>query len=506
MLRIISKVVVKLYIAVALVAVIAVSCQKQEEQALAESGDEIVFNVEMNDGFALKSAGENSGESGYASREFFLCSFGTDSVCMTLSEGANSVKWANDPDTLDVGTKGAPIEDPSGGDAYALKEFWISALLDDGSLYFPETNFEISGSEAINSQRYWPEDEALNFYAYAPEEAKKGVEGLDYSFANGKLKGSFSYSMPVDNVEGNDAEILPDYIYTIVSGKTKTKESVGLVFHHAFSAICFKVGSMPENVQVTHIALRNIFSEGVCSFEENDETGIYFNWTGQAELKDFVQSLNVQVDGASSSGEALTTKEQTFMVVPQTLPEDAEIEIGFTINGAERSLSKKIKEVNPKWEADKKYIYSISIQSDLVDIEVTDEVAGAVKSNVKITNTGNIPVYIRAMVVGYWSVGNYIVSAWKDTDGTFVYSSAWSNYWIKGADGFYYYKYPLLPDKTPTVPIFDSYTLQAPPPYARASLQLNVMSQAVDASTINDASWPWPVKIADGLVEDPEQL
>lgn len=504
-------------IVAAVVAVAAVSCVMDEPLPVVKSGDKIAFSVALDNGFVARSAdgataatkAEVVESAGSASH--FLCSLGEDSLYLSVSELRNSVQWALGADTAAVETKGAPIEDPSGSGENKLAEFWVSAKLDDGVDYFIDEKVAVS---ATSTGRYWPMDRDLNFLAYAPAAAKGNVN-LNFSVEEEKGAGSFSYTMPApltgDN-DGQDAVNLPDYIYSLASGKNKANsgESVALGFHHAFSAICFKVGTMPEKVFVEHIALKNIYSGGECSFVEDATAGVLFTWSGQSssEKKSYKQifkrSVNTGEEGAlvNNGDDHINSNEQTFMVVPQDFAgnEAAEIEISFSIDGRPYVLSKPIKGISAEWEADRRYVYVISIPED-VDIEIEDEVSGAEKKNLVMTNKGFADSYIRAAVVGYWIVedgdNSYVVSDWKETDGEFVRGSGWDSYWKLHTDGFYYYKYPLKNGETPTVPLFDTYTLTAESPVVNAQLQLSVMVQSVVATVLGNGSWPWEVNKGD---------
>lgn len=489
--------------AVALLAMSGVSCVKEEQQPVLQESDKIAFSVALGREFVTRSAegsiAEPSVVYGNGAAAHYLCSFGEDSIYISVSEQDNYVQWVAGADTAAAPTKGAPIVYPSGS-GNVLSEFWSSAKLDGGAVYFADDRVAV---DAGSTNRYWPPDVNLNFMAYAPAGARIGAEKFVYE--ESEWTGSFSYSMPTDYVECNDAEILPDYIYALASGRNKAGGAVGLVFHHAFSAICFKVGTMPMNVTVKHIALNNIWSDGSCKFN-GDGSSLAFGWSGQSDKKSFKQNFGVAVNASDGyylvKENDLNTSEQTFMVVPQTLPDDAVFEVCFSVDNTEYTLYKPIKDITDEWLADKRYVYSISIPEE-VDIEITDDVVGAVKSNVQMTNNGLANSYIRAMVVGYWIVESgsdeCIVADWKETDGEFVYGAGWNEHWkLNEVDGFYYYKYQLAPGQLPAVPLFESYTVTAVPPVANAKLQLNVMVQAVIASELGKGSWPWGLDSSSG--------
>ena len=73
-----------------------------------------------------------------------------------------------------------------------------------------------------------------------------------------------------------------------------------------------------------------------------------------------------------------------------------------------------------------------------VPISVDESFTGGEKSNVKITNDGNVPAYIRAKIIVTWKDKDGNVSAIKPVLGT-DYSLSTGGGWKEESDGFYYY-------------------------------------------------------------------
>ena len=81
-----------------------------------------------------------------------------------------------------------------------------------------------------------------------------------------------------------------------------------------------------------------------------------------------------------------------------------------------------------------------------VTTTVDEGTEDGVKTNVKITNTGNTGAYIRAAVVITWQNANgdiYGKAPVLNTDYTISYDLA--NGWTKSSDGFYYWNSPVAP-------------------------------------------------------------
>ncbi|MBE6231703.1 MAG: fimbrillin family protein [Bacteroidales bacterium] len=366
-----------------------------------------------------------------------------------------------------------------------LTSFYTSAFLTTGEVYFSsiETNMESDG--CAHTGRYWP-GRNLNFFANSHKE-----NDLKYEVSeNGECYGTFSYTLPAPDLEKkNDAANQPDYVFAIAKDCTNDGNPVPLEFRHAFSAICFRIGSMDdENRMVNYVSLKNAPSSGKCSFGLNDEGTTEFIWNGQNGSETYIQ--NVERDVAN--GNIINDEGIIFMMVPHTLS-DIEMEISFTLHHGtpyahEYIISRKLADYTEEWLADKKYIYTISA-SDEVKVEVTDQVTATVKSDVAITSKGSSTSCIRAAIIGYWinKDGN-IVAGWTDSDGSFDWGSEWSSNWVKHTDGFYYYLHELEYGEQ-TYPLFQTYTLSGISPVTDAELELSIAVQSVIHHKVGEA-WP----------------
>lgn len=114
-----------------------------------------------------------------------------------------------------------------------------------------------------------------------------------------------------------------------------------------------------------------------------------------------------------------------------------------------------------------------------VGVEVEDKIENGAKTNVKITNTSTIPVYLRVAVVGNWCVGGEIVAQWDSssiTSATGYDSAKWTNVGI-----YFYYNDIVYPDDEP-IYLFTSYTPTKPEDVpAEAELQMDIIAQVIQA-------------------------
>ena len=135
------------------------------------------------------------------------------------------------------------------------------------------------------------------------------------------------------------------------------------------------------------------------------------------------------------------------------------------------------------------YIRNLAVPADdFLDVYITDQIASDVKQDVAVTNTGNVPEYIRVAVIGTWQDDNGVIKdVWDETSGTFVGLPGAG--WSLGADGFYYYSAAIAPDASPAAPLFTSYT----PPSRSDGLHLvlDLAVQAIEAPTDVSYSVAW---------------
>ena len=430
--------------------------------------DMISFNV-MNDASVDRKSSLDAGN--------ITLDLGIDTIGLYLAIEENDNLFCLD----DMQTKGSSFDNSS----RPISSIDVTAIVENntgGNLYFTE-NISISGGKGY-SDRFWPEKK-LSFFAYA---ASKDNVAVNPSFQRqeGICKGNFSYTLPAASTSATkkDATNQPDIVFAITPDQAKTSTGgVDLVFHHALSALIFKVGSVPEGVNLNSITIDGVYTSGLCNMISTSDkpNDIEFVWTyGNTNLQNGTYTENI---GAKAiPGEQLGTSETIFMMLPQVMGPNTRLLISFSINGHEYLTEKAFKDIISSWEADKKYIFTISLPSK-VDVEVEDMVVGRVKKDVSIQNTGSISGYIRAAIVGFW-VNNKgdIVAPWLSTDGEFVWGSNWNSNWKLGRDGFYYHLSPVSAYGF-TYPLFESYTLKTSTEIgslnAFQTLELDIITQII---------------------------
>lgn len=144
--------------------------------------------------------------------------------------------------------------------------------------------------------------------------------------------------------------------------------------------------------------------------------------------------------------------------------------------------------------------------------QVTESFDHQVKKDVAVTNTGNIPAYIRVALVFTWQegegenakvVGTPVNPAedlnivWGDGTGTGT-AEAPGNGWIKIGD-YYYYTQPVAAGET-TPNLIDSATVEAENGYR---MNLQVIADSIQANPTNVVQSQWGVMVDEnGAITD----
>lgn len=383
----------------------------------------------------------------------------------------------------------------------------------------------------------WASGDTLWFFMRMGDMA--GVEDLNYALTDtpaGQI--SFSYTSPATAADQKDILFASRPI-------TKTQEDEGksnVLFYHALTAVKFRTGVTAAGTEITKVTVKGLASEGDCEMvpyygewsgspksnpygssatsSKSYECVEWNNLSGSA-TSSFSQSFSGVVDFEKATGKGavnpfadsfyaaaadsnLNDKNAslTFWFIPQQLNKDVELIIDYKVQGIAHTVTLKFGDLAkgsnskyPEWKAGELRTYTLSAID--VNVTVTDEVTDAnVKQNVEVTNTGNVPVYIRAAIVGTWvDVKGQIINCPWDPENHGTFTGNTNNNWTKGADGFYYYKYQVPVGADTIGKLFNSYTPKtyaqmgtgANPELKNAHLEMYVIVQAIQASKLLNA-------------------
>ncbi|HAC20804.1 MAG TPA: hypothetical protein DCF91_01740 [Porphyromonadaceae bacterium] len=326
-----------------LASMLLFSCQNDEfaDSAKQESRDNISFGISAARDIPTTKSIQNASES------FVLR--GTHSsdtlfVQTTVSEGIRSSAKTESH----IATRGAPVTDI----VTSYGKYGVFCYIKDQqsqTTHFYMYNEEVSYSNnnwITNETYYWPgSNYDLTFYAYAPlNNTNLTLPDASDAVAVPKL----TYTVPSLVQEQSDLLVAAT---DQMSGNLKTQ--VPLSFKHICTAIRFDAHEQIQPGVLQKITLKGIHGQGTYDMNAH-------SWSVDATTGEYTVEPSVDTEGGSP---VITSGENTFMMIPQVLGENAAIEIEFKdkvtnkVNTFSSSLS-------GEWLIGKTVTYKISITPD----------------------------------------------------------------------------------------------------------------------------------------------
>lgn len=348
-------------IAILLSMSLVVSCSHHDMVERAADGDRISFSISNQALFQSNNNTElnRKTRSSHASTHTLAMDH-QNSLQIETEVHSNTHNW------LLQAAHGSTIHTRAEQPAKSITSFYVTALYDNNTEFFK--NLPVS-TTATTSSQYWPAA-ALNFFAYAKSNNNGTLSDVTFSKTDGKYKGTFtSYSLPAPSTAplADDAEQQPDLIFAIAPNKTSTDGAVALSFHHALSAIKFKLKSTVDDVTFHKVSLKDVYGSGSCTFEATgaNNAGMTFVWTPTTtDKKTYVQTVD---EALTKDIDFVLPNSKSFMQIPQTISADATIVMDYTVGGTEYTQEALLSEITTQWEANKQYSYTITISGGGAD-------------------------------------------------------------------------------------------------------------------------------------------
>ena len=254
------------------------------------------------------------------------------------------------------------------------KSFGVTAIYKEGDnnvLLLDNAEAEKTDGEfwgfKNNSNARWPIGSIVSFHAYAPHSSADKSQ-LTYGVDKDNVQTQITYTASTTE-EGINNQ--PDLILATNAGSRQSADpdkAVSLSFQHALTAVTFALDKSFYDKYPYHIdslVLKGIPNKGTCklSLSATDDvpsvTWSMDNGTGHYSFNLFGA---LQTPGEDL---VLTSAHQTLMMIPQTLPESAEVILYMSANGKHAGIIASLKD--QKWEAGKSIIYKISESLDIDD-------------------------------------------------------------------------------------------------------------------------------------------
>ncbi len=314
--------------------------------------DNICFGISPDKDIQTRGyAGSN--DKGYTANRFVLrADDSADTLCVRaiISDGIN-VSGFKGEQAL---TRGVPVTNVDFYDKFHVLAYWSkNGTLVDSRFYMDEDATNNGSVWSTDQIYYWPgADHSFQFYAWAPTDAggmttpsSPQDKSLAYIVPEAAADQKDIVAAATEEIQGNNNTVVP------------------LTFKHICTAVRFAVGSQMQPGQIRSVALKGVKNTGTYDMAAG-------KWALGDATADFSQTLNKETTGNEDIGNAITTPEGTFMMMPQTLPAGAVVEVVFTnASGVDRTLAASIG--NTVWTMGTTVTYKLSITPEY-ELEFSD--------------------------------------------------------------------------------------------------------------------------------------
>lgn len=319
-------------------ALLFFSCNNEDFLSQTEGGepcDYICFSIPTDEGAQTQGSIQADAKE-YTSDRFVLRSADSaDTLCVRtiVSEGIQGT--AADQAI----TRGTPVT----AEAF-YDNFHVLTVRDQESSFFMNEDVTKTGNSwTMDNTYYWPgEGHSLQFYAWAPKDAFTQIPTSPENL-------KFEYTVPEEATEQQDLVVANK------SHKGDFNQVVSLSFQHICTAVKFVVGEQMQAGTIKSVALKGVQNKGTYDMKNG-------KWSLEDATTDFTQTLtDYKTYGNEKPDTEITPTEGTFMMLPQTLPAGASVEVVFQdgATGSERTLSATIG--GTEWPMGSTVTYKLSI-------------------------------------------------------------------------------------------------------------------------------------------------
>ena len=341
------------------------SCNKEE--IVSKDGNYVIgFNLQFNEDDSLNISGTKSSYGRVATdggAPLQLCSVeDTLFLYSAMICGMEVPSSAGD----DERTKGAHVTTDNFESVYG--GFNVNAYLGN-QIFIGNNKTDKSGSYYMTTEQtyYWPGDEMLDFYAYAPEDLfEAGSTATNYTIDPATKKVTFSYALPStdgNTDDANDAVGQKDILMSFVSSNYEMSDNgaVPVLFEHPLSAVRFRATDVTTGT-IKRITIKNVYGSGDCTYDPSADDKIVWNLTGNQTMS-YTQKYDVQVQDKVETSITSDANGTVFMMLPQVLGENTQIEVVLETADKEEVLTGVIGGNGNEWLPGYSYEYSISSSS-----------------------------------------------------------------------------------------------------------------------------------------------
>lgn len=276
-------------------------------------------------------------------------------------------------------TEGFPTDNPTFTrgtqitNADGMSSFGVTAFL-GSQKYMDHVEIKRSAdSWKPQTDYFWLNGKPLDFYAWYPYNSVEGTNGIPAGMTlNQEDFSSISYTVP------QEVSQQEDLMFAVKKDALEPADgkATSLDFKHSLAAVKFVVGDLPTGTKVTSVALKGVKYKGNLAVTAGNNGEAQLAWSNLAnETREFTVVTNKEVK-ENDTDHAITNENQTFFMMPQTLPDNAMVEVVVEDEKASKvTLTGLLQDATAaegaknKWEAGNTYTYRVN--SSGVQAEVT---------------------------------------------------------------------------------------------------------------------------------------
>ena len=283
-------------------------------------------------------------------------------------------------------TEGFPTDNPTFTrgtqitNADGMSSFGVTAFL-GSQKYMDHVEIKKSAdSWKPQTDYFWLNGKSLDFYAWYPYNSAEGTNGIPAGMTlNQEDFSSISYTVPTDVSKQEDLM----FAVNKNASEPKDGKATSLDFKHSLAAVKFVVGDLPTGTKVTSVALKGVKYKGNLAVTTDNNGEAQLAWSNLAnDTENFTQATDKEVK-ENDTDNAITKEDQTFFMMPQTLPDDAIIEVvvedekgsAVTLTGALQDATAAEGAKN-KWEAGNTYTYRVNSSGVQAEVTFFDGIKG----------------------------------------------------------------------------------------------------------------------------------
>lgn len=208
---------------------------------------------------------------------------------------------------------------------------------------------------------YWPDNGSLRFLAWAPLDAELDESPVKPSEDVNKT--TIKYTVPADLSKQRDLVAAATGYNASPAGGVCAP--VSLQFKHLCTAVVVKTGATMAPGTIKSVTVTNVRNSGTYDMLRSA-------WTLNDATTSYTVSPDMATGSTTAEGTKLNADDATFMLLPQTLGADSQLEVLFhdNISGRDRLLTASLN--GAEWPMGKTVTYRLSITPEY-ELEFTSE-------------------------------------------------------------------------------------------------------------------------------------